>query len=36
MLQVAVWNVTCIGVICLCTESTRIVSCIGIDLCLLF
>ena len=34
MLQVPVWNVTCISVICICTESIRIVSCVGINLCL--
>jgi len=34
MLQVTVWNVMCIGVICVCTEGIRIVYCIGINLCL--
>ena len=34
MFLVPVWNVMCIGVICLCTESIRIVSCVGINLCL--
>ena len=34
MLSVPVCNEMCIGVICLCTESIRIVSCVGINLCL--
>jgi len=34
MLKVTVWNEMCISLICLCTESIRIVSCIGINLCL--
>ena len=34
MFLVPLWNVMCIGVICLCTESIRIVSCVGINLCL--
>ena len=34
MLQVPVWNVMCVSVICLCTESIRIVSFVGINLCL--
>ena len=34
MLQVPMWNVMCISVICICTESIRIVSCVGINLCL--
>jgi hypothetical protein len=33
MFLVAVWNEMCISVIFLCTESMRIVSCIGIKLC---
>ena len=34
MLSVPVCNEMCVGVICLCAESVRIVSCVGIDLCL--
>ena len=34
MFLVPVWNEMCVSVICLCTESIRIVSCVGINLCL--
>ena len=34
MLSVPVCNEMCVGVICLCAESVRIVSCVGINLCL--